>query len=92
MSRHRVHERADIVKWIKSLRLRLYGHTERTNNEITPKQIVALKSEGTQKIGRSKKIRSDEVEEDLKIIEKNWHTLTIGRSGGRFYLEPRSHE
>jgi len=58
------HDRAESVNWIKSLRLRLYGHTGRTNNERIPKQIMTKKNEGTQKIGRSQERWTKEVEED----------------------------
>jgi hypothetical protein len=36
-------EGADIVKFIKSLRLRWCGHIERMNNERMPKQIMTTK-------------------------------------------------
>ena len=62
----------------------MYGHTERTNNEIMPKQIVTAKNDGTQKIGRSQKRWADEVEEEWKIIgTKNWHTLARDRKERR---------
>jgi hypothetical protein len=54
-------QEADIVKFIKSLRLRWYGHHE------IPKQITA-RTQGTGKRGRSQKTWTDEVEEDLKIM------------------------
>lgn len=69
------------------LRLRLYGHTERTNNERMPKQIVTEKNEGTQKVGRSQKRWTDEVEEDWKIIgTKIWPTLARDRKERRKIL------
>jgi hypothetical protein len=40
---------ADMVKFIKSLRLKWYGHTERTNNKRMPKQIVIVRMEGIRK-------------------------------------------
>jgi hypothetical protein len=59
-------EGADIVKFIKSLRLRWCGHIERMNNERMPKKITT-KMEGTRKRGRPRKIWIEKVEEDLKI-------------------------
>jgi hypothetical protein len=63
-----ISEGADIVKFIKSLRLRWCGHTERMNNERMPKKILTSKMEGKRKRGRPYKRRIDEVEEDLKIM------------------------
>jgi hypothetical protein len=59
---------ADIVKFIKSPRIRWYGHIERMQNQRMPKQIAAATIEGTRKIGRPRKIWKDEVEEDLNIM------------------------
>ena len=42
----------DTVKFIKSLWLRLYGHVERMQNQIMPKQTAAYTMEGTSKRGR----------------------------------------
>jgi hypothetical protein len=50
-------EGADIVKFIKYLRLRWCGHIERMNNERMPKKIMATKMEGTRKRGRPRKDR-----------------------------------
>jgi hypothetical protein len=58
---------ADIVKFIKSSRIRWYGH-ERMQNKGIPKQIAAATIEGTRKRGRPSKRRKDEVEEDLNIM------------------------
>jgi hypothetical protein len=40
-----ISEGADIVKFIKSLRSRWCGHTERMNNERMPKKIMTTKME-----------------------------------------------
>jgi hypothetical protein len=58
----------DIVKFIKSSRIRWYGHVERMQNQRTPKQIAAATIEGTRKIGRPRKRWKNEVEEDLNIM------------------------
>jgi hypothetical protein len=46
---------ADILKFIKLLRLRWYNHVERLGNERKPKQIAASTMEGTRKRGRPRK-------------------------------------
>jgi hypothetical protein len=48
-------EGADIVKFIKFLRLRWCGHIERMNNERMPKTIKTTKMEGTRKRGIPRK-------------------------------------
>jgi hypothetical protein len=40
---------ADIVKFIKSSRIRCYGHIERMQNQRLPKQIAEATTEGTRK-------------------------------------------
>jgi hypothetical protein len=62
---------ADIVKFIKSSRTRWYGHVERMHNQRMPKQIAAVTTEGTRKIGRPRKRWEDEFEEDLNIMGIN---------------------
>jgi hypothetical protein len=59
---------ADIVKLIKSSRIRWYGHVERMQNQRMPKQIAVTTIEGTRKIGRPRKRWKDEVEEDLNVM------------------------
>jgi hypothetical protein len=46
---------ADIVKFLKSSRIRCYGHVERMQNQIMPKQIAAATMEGKMKRGRPRK-------------------------------------
>jgi hypothetical protein len=69
---------ADIVKFIKSSRIRWYGYVERMQNERMPKQIAVATIEGTRKRGRPRKRWKDEVEEDLNIMG-----ITNGRAAAR---------
>jgi hypothetical protein len=86
-------EGADIVKFIKSLRLRWCGHIERMNNERMSKKVMTTKMEGTRKRGRSRKRWIDEVEEDLKIMgTRNWHAVAKDRQEWRkIVLEAKVH-
>jgi hypothetical protein len=59
---------ADIVKFIKSSRIRWYGHVKRMKNQRMPKQIAAATTERTRKRGRPRKRWKDEVEEDFNIM------------------------
>jgi hypothetical protein len=58
----------DIVKLIKSSRIKWYGHIERMKPQRMPKQIATATIEGTRKRGRPRKRWKDEVEEDLNIM------------------------
>jgi hypothetical protein len=58
----------DIATFIKSSRIRWYGHVERMENQRMPKQIAAAAREGTKKRGSPRKRWKDEVEEDLNIM------------------------
>jgi hypothetical protein len=44
-----------MVKFIKSLRLKWYGHIERMNKKQMPKQIVIVRIEGIRKRRRPQK-------------------------------------
>jgi hypothetical protein len=59
---------ADIVKFIKSSRIRWYGHVEIMQNQRMPKQIAVATIEGTRKRGRPHKRWKDEIEEDLNLM------------------------
>lgn len=50
-----------MVKVLKSLRFRWYGHMARGNNERIPKPIVTTRLEGIRKRGNSQKRWTDEV-------------------------------
>jgi hypothetical protein len=64
---------ANIVKFIKLLRLRWCGHTERLSYERIFKKVTT-KMEQIGKGGRPQKRRTYEVEEDLKIMGIiQWH-------------------
>jgi hypothetical protein len=65
---------ADIVKFIKSSRISLYGHVKRMQNQRMPKHIAAATVEGTRKRVRPHKRWKNEAEEDLN----------------RLYCKPRS--
>jgi hypothetical protein len=58
----------DVVKFVKSLRLRWCGHGERMRIQRMPKQIVIATMEGTRKTGRPCNRWRDEVEQDLNIM------------------------
>ena len=48
-------QRADIVKFTKSLRLRQYAHVERVQNQLVPKQIATVTA--TVEVTRKKRPR-----------------------------------
>jgi len=57
----------DVVKFIKTLWLRWYGHAERMQSERMPNQTAKAIMEGTRTSGKSCKWCRDKVEEDLNI-------------------------
>jgi hypothetical protein len=57
---------ADTVKFIKSFRIRWYGHVERMQNQRMVKQIAAATIEGTRK--DKDHAKDGRVEEDLNIM------------------------
>jgi hypothetical protein len=83
---------ADIVKFIKSSRIKWYGHVERIQNQRMPKLISAATIEATMEIGRPGKRWKDVVEEDLNItgIKTGVRRPGIVGNGGRLCCKPRS--
>jgi len=83
---------ADIVKFIKFLRLRWCGHVERTGNQQMPKQIVTSTMEGTRKRGRPRKRWTDDVEVNLNImgIKNSQGLIRDLRERRKILLKPRS--
>jgi hypothetical protein len=65
---NKIQQGEDILKFIKSLQLRWYGHVKRMQNQWMPKQIATATMEQTKKRGRPRKRWRDEVEEDLNIM------------------------
>jgi hypothetical protein len=59
---------ADIVKFIKFLRLRWCGRVERIGNQQITKQIAAFTMEGTRKRGRTRKRWTDDIKVDFSIM------------------------
>lgn len=61
-----------MVKVLKSLGLRWYGHMARINNERISQQIVTTRTERIRKRGNPQKRWTDVVKEDRSKI---WHTV-----------------
>jgi len=59
---------ANILKFIKSLRLRWYGHVERMRSQRILKQITTVTIEGRRKGERPRKRWRDEVHDYLNIM------------------------
>jgi hypothetical protein len=77
-----------LVKFIKSLQLRLDRHPEKMHNQTMPQQITIAKMKETRKRERPCKRRTDEVEKDLNIMgiikKSRQRPETVG-NGGRLY-------
>jgi hypothetical protein len=84
---------ADIAKFIKSSKIRGYGHVERMQNQRMPKQIAAATIRGTRKIGRPRKRWKDEVEDDLNImgIKNGREAAKDRRKWKKIVLQARVH-
>jgi hypothetical protein len=79
----------EIVKFIKSPRLRWYGHVERMQNQRMPKQIATSTMNVTMKRGKPSKRWRDEVEKDLNVmgIKNRQATVRDHREWRKIVLE-----
>src|SRR6201990_2432916 len=78
----------DIVKYIKTNRLRWFGHVLRMDEERVPLKMLNGHPDGTSRAGRPKGRWKDAVESNLKSLKvKDWRTLSRNRSNWRSMLE-----
>ena len=67
--------KADIVRFIKSIRIAWLGHVMRMDDKRTPKRILEWKSIGTRIRGRPRKSWIVDNEEDMQIMGiRQWRT------------------
>jgi hypothetical protein len=81
-----------IVKFIKFLRLRKYGHIEKMQNQRMPKQIATATMEGTRKRGKPRKIWRDEVEKKYNGKKNRQATARDRREWRKIVLEAKVHK
>lgn len=78
----------DIVRCIKSQRIRWLGHVYRMEGERIVKRILEWKPQNTRPKGRPKKRWIDDVEEDLKTLRiGNWRRIAVDRTRWRNIVE-----
>ncbi|KAJ8979241.1 hypothetical protein NQ317_008066 [Molorchus minor] len=81
-------EGEDIVRYIKSQRIRWLGHVYRMEGERVVKRILEWKPQNTRPKGRPKKRWIDDVEEDLKTLRiGNWRRTAVDRTRWRNIVE-----
>ena len=69
--RHRM-KQEDIIKFIKSQRLRWVAHVMRMENRRTTRKIMEWKPYKTRPVGRPRLRWMDQVEEDLRLEGEDW--------------------
>lgn len=71
---------ADIVRFIKSQRIRWAGHVQRMAETSIPKKLLNGKMNGTRNTGRPRKRWSDDLYQDLQIMGvRNWKNVAQDR-------------
>lgn len=77
-------ENENIVKFIKSGRIRWLGHVERMDEERIPKRIMLARMEGNRRQGRPRNRWIDEVKKDLQQMRiRNWKSTAKDRDEWR---------
>ena len=77
-------ENEDIVRFIKSQRMRWLGHVERMMSDRMPKKIYSSSMNGKRRKGRPRSRWLDEVEKDLKCLNKSrWKIHAADRNKWR---------
>ena len=73
-------QRKNIIRFIKSQRLKWLGHIERMQKEIEVTKIYKWKPFASRPIGRPKKRWVDDVRKDLQTMKiKNWKRSVLDR-------------
>ena len=85
---HNLYRNADIIKTLKSRRLRWAGHVARMGDGRRAHKILLGKPEGTRPRGRPKIRWEDNIIRDLKEVdcECDWKTLAQDRVKWRAYV------
>jgi hypothetical protein len=76
------------ILFTKSLRLRCYGKDEGIQEQRTAQHIARVTVDGRWKIGRQRKRRRDEIEDDLNTVGIRNQIRDLG-DGGRLYWNLR---
>ena len=71
----------NIVRVIKSRRMRWAGHVTRMEEERGVHKVLVGKPEGKRPLGRPRRRWEDNIKIDLQEVGKSW--LRIGTGGGR---------
>lgn len=83
----------DLVRFVKSQRLRWLGHLERMDSERTARVVDRSSLTGRRRRGRPRKRWRDQVHEDLRIMgRRGWRDLAMDREKWRtIVLEAKAH-
>jgi hypothetical protein len=77
---HNLYSSPNIIRMIKSRRMRWAGHVARILETRNVYRILVGKPEGKRPLGRPRRRWVDNIKMDLREIGSNW--LTIGTNGG----------
>jgi hypothetical protein len=77
----------DIVRFIKSQRIRWLGHVERMEDNAMPKRMLKGKLYSKRGKGRPRMRWLDDLESDLKMIMKGWKEKMKDRKQWRLVVE-----
>jgi hypothetical protein len=77
----------DIVRFIKSQRIRWLGHVERTDDNAMPKRMLKEKLYSKRRKGRPRKRWLDDGESDLKMMVKGWKQKMRDREQWRLVVQ-----
>jgi len=77
-------EGADVVRFIKTQRIKRLGHVQRLDQARPTGKLLDWKPMGIRQVGRPRQRRQEGVMEDLKKLKgKNWKEIAKGRRTGR---------
>jgi hypothetical protein len=82
---HNLYSSPNIIRMIKSMRMRWAGHVARMEKNRNACRILVGKPEGKRPLGRPRRRKVDNIKVDLREIGWNgmdWIWLRIGTSGG----------
>jgi hypothetical protein len=85
-------EGADIVRFIKTQRIKWLGHIQRMDQARPTRELLDWKSMGTRPVGKPRRWQEDVMEDLKKLKVKNWKEAATDRTWRDLAKKAKTHK